>query len=146
MRKFVPLIVVMFATPALATAEPHTVAAVIAADDAWLQAEMRGDGDYLDQLLMPEYRSVGVSGKATTKAQLVANARKRGADPALAEQITAWKAAHPSHAEVDLNGDTAVLRWQLDGDKAGLTSSSDIFVYSDGHWRAVYSQHTSASS
>lgn len=144
MRIILSLAAAIMAAPAVAT-EPHSVAAVIAADDAWLQAEVRGDGDFLDGLLLPGYQSVGVDGKALTKAQLVANARKRGNDPARLAEVKAWRAAHPSHAEVLLSGDTALLRWQLDGAKAGLTSSSDIFVYTDGRWRALYSQHSSAA-
>jgi hypothetical protein len=131
------------ASPAI---EPRTAAAVQAADDAWGAAEGRGDAAFVDELLLPGYVSVGPAGKVTTKAAIVDGARKRGPSATMAAQIAAWKAAHPSRAEVTIVGDTAILRRLLT--KPGLgepVSSSDTFVYRGGHWRAIYSQHTTAS-
>jgi len=130
---------------AAASPAPKTTAGVIAADDAWLQAEMKGDADALDALLTTEYRSIDANGKVITKQELVDAARKRGEDPKLAVAVKKWKAGHPSHAEVTLVGDVAVLRWTLEGAQAGKISSCDTFIYSDGRWRAVYSQHTTAA-
>lgn len=136
-----------WAGTAFAAPEPRTAAAVIAADDQWLQAEVRGDADFLDALLLPDYRSIGTKGEVTDKQRLVDNARRRGPDPAMADAVRAWKAAHPSHADVRIVGDTAVLTWILDkGDGSIPVSSCDIFVYRDGRWRAIYSQHSLASS
>lgn len=125
--------------------EPKTADAVIRADDAWGDAETRGDGDYLEQLLSPAYVSIGAGGKVTTRETIIAHARARGASPAYAEQVANWKAAHPSRAEVSIAGDTAVLTWKVTGANGELVSSCDIFVYRGGRWRALYSQHSSAS-
>lgn len=134
------------AGPALAADEPRSAAAVIAADDQWLQAEIRGDADFLDALLLPGYRSIGAKGEISDKRHLVDGARRRGASPAMAETVRAWKAAHPTHADVQIIGDTAVLTWVLDkSDGSAPVSSCDIFVYRDGRWRAIYSQHSLAS-
>lgn len=141
----------IFAAANASAAEPKTAAAVLAADDAWGAAEVRGDVDFIDHLLLPEYRSIGPTGKVTTKATIVEHTRKRAcsADEQAKAQaaVAAWKAAHPSRADVVLVGDTAVLTWILlkPGSDEPI-SSSDIFLYRDGHWRAIYSQHTSAST
>jgi hypothetical protein len=130
---------------AAAAAEAKTAAAVRAADDAWGAAEMRGDAAFVDRLLLPAYRSIGPDGKVTTKAAIVEHARaRRGATDAVA-QVAAWKAAHPVRAEVAITGDTAVLTWVSTKPGSGEpVASCDIFVYRDGRWHAIYSQHTSA--
>jgi hypothetical protein len=44
-----------------------------------------------------------------------------------------------------MNGDVAILTFVLDkGAAPKPVMSCDIFVYRDGHWRALYSQHTEA--
>jgi hypothetical protein len=147
MRWFALLIILLAATPALA-ADPRTEAAVVAADDAWLKAELSGDADYLDRLLLPSYVSIGMDGKVSDKAKLVAHARARTAEAKakFAEQAAAWKAAHPTRPDVTINGDTAILKWVLVKPGAGdPVSSCDIFVYRDGRWQAIYSQHSTAS-
>ena len=127
--------------------EAKTVEAVLAADDRWLNAEVTGDVAALDQLLLADYRSVGVDGKVTDKAKILERVRQTGGSPDLAAKVAAWKASHPTRGEVSIAGDTAVLRWVLVKPEAGdPVSSSDIFVYRDGHWRAIYSQHSSASN
>jgi hypothetical protein len=132
---------------AAAPAEPHTAAAVVAADDAWLQAEVRGDGDFLDRLLVDGYRSVGNDGKVTGKADIVGKARARGNSPDMAARVATWKAAHPTRPDVKIAGDTAILTWisTKPGTNEPVTSC-DIFVYAGGHWRALYSQHTAAGA
>jgi hypothetical protein len=132
---------------ASAPSEPHNAAAVIAADDAWLQAEVRGDGDFLDRLLMDGYRSVGNDGKVTGKGDLVGKARARGNSPDMAARVAKWKADHPTRPDVTIAGDTAILTWISTKPGAGEpVSSCDIFVYADGRWRALYSQHTAAAA
>ena len=132
--------------PALA-AEPRTAGAVRAADDAWGMAEVRGDASFVDELLLPEYRSVGPAGAVTTKATIVDHARTRGPSADMAANVAAWRAAHPTRADVVIVGDTAVLTWVLIRPGAGEpVSSCDIFVYRDGRWRALYSQHSVASA
>jgi hypothetical protein len=124
--------------------EPRTEAAVRAADDAWGEAEKRGDADFVEQLLLPEYRSIGSDGKITSKAVIVDHTRARGASSEYAKQVDEWKTAHPERAEVRITGDTAVLTWVPDKPGAAVIFSCDIFVYRSGRWHGIYSQHTSA--
>ncbi len=145
MKRLLLPVVIVFSAPAMAH-QAKTADAVLAADDAWLKAEIAGDTAFLDKLLLPEYRSVGANGKVSDKSMILAHARKAGGSPELAAQVASWKAAHPIRGEVSLFGDTAVLRWVLIKPESNdPVSSSDVFVYRDGQWHAIYSQHTSAS-
>jgi hypothetical protein len=111
-----------------------------------MDAELRGDGKFLSELLLDGYVSVGSSGKIITKEQIVASATKRGKSEQFAKQVAEWRAAHPSKKSVTIFGDTAILTGNS-ADPASTTPvhSCDIFVYRDGHWRAIYSQHTTSS-
>jgi hypothetical protein len=126
-----------------AAAEPHTSDAVIADDNGWSKAEETGDISYIDRLLMPEYRSVNVDGSIHDKNAILAGARK--SSPERTAKINAYRAAHPYKTSTLIVGDTAVLTFALDGGSMPIMSC-DVFVYRDGHWRALYSQHTSAGS
>ncbi|HVI99929.1 MAG TPA: nuclear transport factor 2 family protein [Sphingomonas sp.] len=137
-------IAVSWSMPAAAE-DARDAAAVIAVDDAWLQAEIKGDDGWLRDHLLPEYRSIGADGKVTTREQIVEHAHARGAQPGMAEKVAAWRAAHPSTPAVTVVGNTAILTWILTKEGKPV-SSSDIFVYRDGQWRAIYSQHSTASS
>jgi hypothetical protein len=131
---------------ATGTAEPKTEAAVLEADEAWGEAEQKGNADFVDRLLLPGYRSVSAAGIVTGKDVIVEHTRKQGGSPERAAKIKAWKAAHPLRAEVKIAGDTAILSWiSAKPETADAISSCDIFVYTDGHWRAIYSQHTQVS-
>ena len=123
----------------------HTEAGVIAVDNHWSLAEMTGDTAWLDQMLLPEYRSVGHDGVAHTKAAIVAGAAKRkGTSLDQAEQkFAAYRKEHPYGTAVVVHGDMAVISFYDPtlGPQKGVTSS-DVFIYVDGHWHALYSQHT----
>jgi hypothetical protein len=127
--------------------EPQTQAAVIAADEGWDKAEDTGDTAYIDALLLPEYRSVSPDGSTHDKAAILASARKNVNSSERAAAAAKWKAAHPSITSVQMAGDTAILTFILDKpDEKKPILSCDVFVYRDGHWHAIYSQHTSAGS
>jgi hypothetical protein len=130
------------AWPAMA-AEPRTADAVTAADVAWGDAEAKGDAAFVDRLLLPDYRSISNGGKATGKAEIVAHTNP-GHAVDYARKVADWKAQHPSRPDVTLSGDTAVLAWTSTA-PGGAVYSCDIFVYRDGRWRALYSQHTGAA-
>lgn len=135
------------ATPLPTKPEPRTPAAVLAADEAWSKAERDGDAAYVGWLLDPEYQSVGRDGRATGKAAIVANAASHAGSSGYAARVDEWKAQHPLRADVRIAGDTAVLTWLSLKPSAGEpVSSSDVFVRRDGHWHAVYSQHSDASA
>jgi len=128
-------------------AEPHTEAAVIADDDHWGKAETEGDQAYVDQLLLPEYRSISSDGSVHDKSVILAHTKKNINSPDRAAANDKWKAAHPYVTSVLIIGDTAVLTFSLDRPTSPKpVLSSDIFVYRDGRWRALYSQHSEAGN
>jgi hypothetical protein len=119
-----------------------TSAAVIAVDKHWGEAELAGDNAYLDELLLPDYRTVDPTGVAHGKSR---GARKP-ATPEEQAKAKNWLATHAIEAKVVISGDTAVLTWYDPslGPERGVRSS-DIFVYQGGQWHALYSQHSDAS-
>jgi hypothetical protein len=121
----------------------RSAAAVMAGDQHWLEAETGGDTAWLEQMLLPGYRSVNNRGVATGKADIIAHAAKnRGSDKAR-KAVEAWLKAHPSKQRVVLQGDTAILTFYdaALGPERGVRSV-DIFVYEGGRWHALYSQHS----
>jgi hypothetical protein len=127
------------------TVEPHTEAAVIAADDSWGKAEETGNSAFVEGLLLPEYRSISSDGSVHDKAAILASIKKRAGTPSNSASVEQWKAAHPSRTSTVITGDTAILTFTLNrpGSPAAVLSS-DIFVYREGRWRALYSQHSEA--
>jgi hypothetical protein len=126
-------------------AEPHTATAVIAVDEGWSKAEETGDTEYVDALLLPEYRSISSDGKTYGKSAILAHTardKQNGEGALRAEQ---WRASHPYRTSVEINGNVAILSFARDnGPDPKPVMSCDIFVYRDGRWRALYSQHTEA--
>jgi hypothetical protein len=134
----------VFAAPS-AKPQPKTAAAVIAADAGWDKAENTGDVAYVDNLLLPDYRSVSADGSVHTKADILANAKNNIGSPEHAAKVAKWQAAHPMETAAVIQGDTAIVTFHLKplAPEKGIMSS-DIFVYRDGEWHAIYSQHTDA--
>ncbi len=134
-----------FTAVASAKPEPKTAAAVIAADNGWEKAEESGDVAYVDNLLLPDYRSVNADGSVHDKAAILANTKHNLGSAEHAEKVAKWLAAHPMDTGVVMQGDTAIVTFHLkpSAPEKGVMSS-DIFVYRDGQWHAIYSQHTTA--
>lgn len=124
--------------------EPHTAAAVIAADKGWAVAEEKGDVAYVDAILLPEYRSISPDGRVHDREAILTSTRT--ASPERAATIEKYLADHPTEMAVVINGDIAVLTFIAKNDTKKPIRSCDIFVYRAGHWRAIYSQHTTAES
>jgi hypothetical protein len=123
----------------------QTQAGVMAVENHWTLAEMTGDTAWLDRMLLPEYRSVGDNGIAHPKDAIVAGAAKH-ASTSLDQARLDWakyQKEHPSGSAVVLHGNTAIVSfYDLSlGPEKGV-KSSDIFVYIDGRWHALYSQHS----
>jgi len=138
-------IVVSTGAVAQAGSEPHTAAAVIADDEGWSNAEDNGNIDYLNALLLPEYRSISSDGTTHDKAAVIGYALHNSNTAEGAAKAERWRAGHPHLPVVDINGDVAVLTFVLQkGVDPKPVMSCDIFVYREGHWRALYSQHTEA--
>jgi hypothetical protein len=123
----------------------RTEAAVMAVDQHWMNAELDGDSAWLDAMLLPEYRSVGADGTVHTKAALLAHAAKNRGNDAERRKVEAWLKAHPSRQTVVIRGDTAILTFYDPklGARDGVRAS-DVFVYENGRWHALYSQHSKA--
>jgi hypothetical protein len=125
--------------------EPQTESAVTAVDNAWGHAEESGDTAFIDALLLPEYRSVNVDGSVHDKAAILASTKKNLGSTNTAAADEAWQAAHPQLTSVVITGDIAVLTFTLNKpDAPKRVMSCDIFVYREGHWHALYSQHSAA--
>lgn len=125
----------------------RTAAGAIATTQHWLDAEVHGDVSYIDDLLLPEYRSVDGGGIAHPKAAIVASTgRNRGSD-AKAREVAAYLQAHPHGTRVTIQDNTAVVTYyaQALGADRGV-QSTDILVYRAGRWHALYSQHVAAKA
>jgi hypothetical protein len=122
-----------------------TEAAVLLVDQHWTDAEVRGDVAYVDQLLLPGYRTVNPDGIVKEKADILESARKNGQSDTMASKVAQYLKDHPMGKSVALEGDTAVVTFYSEalGPQKGLLSC-DVFVYLDGRWHALYSQHTTA--
>jgi hypothetical protein len=137
--------VVAAAAPVAANAAPkadetaRTSAAVMAVDQHWLEAEVGGDTAWLDAMLMPDYRTVGADGKVGDKAAILRSATKNRGSDKMRKEVDAWQEAHPTKQSVALHGDVAILSFS--DPKTGRILSSDTFIYRDGGWHALYSQH-----
>lgn len=135
------------ALPNVATEGQPTEAGVIATDEHWSLAELTGDTAYLDQLLLPKYRSVNADGSAISKAQIVAGAAKHtGTDIETAtRKITAYRKEHPYETSVALYKNVAIASFYdpARGPQKGVRSS-DVLIYVAGRWHAIYSQHSAA--
>jgi hypothetical protein len=152
MKRLVPcLIAIIFGAGAAyrasaldAVVEPHTEAAVRAADDDWLAAELRGDLKALDARLMPSYRDVTPEGKVHTKQDLLAGVAKHP-DKVVTTPLQAaadFRAQHPVVEHVLIEGDTAILQFEsTKPEEQGVIRSVDVFVYKGGRWRGLYSSH-----
>ncbi|GLQ88172.1 nuclear transport factor 2 family protein [Dyella flagellata] len=127
----------------------HTAAAILAVDQHWSIAEMTGDGAWLADMLMPDYRTVSNDGSAHDKQALLAGMAKHKpvtrAEATL--KLAAYEKEHHIGSSVTIHGDMAVVSFYDTalGMLKGVTSA-DVFVYQDGHWHALYSQHTSVHS
>lgn len=99
----------------------------------------------MDNLLLPDYRSVSADGSVHDKAAILANTKKNISSTDHATKVAQWLAAHPMETVALIQGDTAIVTFHLkpSGPGKGIMSS-DIFVYRDGAWHAIYSRHTDA--
>lgn len=118
-----------------------TSTAVIAVDDHWSLAEMRGNTAWLRSLLLPSYRSIRADGSVWNKEILLAHAAKnRGHGPEQLKAFDTWLKTHPMNESVTIHGDVAVLSFS--DPKTGRVRLSNVFVHEGGRWHALYSQLT----
>lgn len=126
----------------------HSDTGVMAVENHWSIAELSGNTGWLEQMLQPGYRSVNNDGSVHDKQAIIAGAAKRaGTDVTKAQlEFANYQKEHPYGSAVLIQGDTAVVSFYDPtlGPQKGI-KSADMFVYADGHWHALYSQHTSLS-
>lgn len=141
-------LLVLPARAATAPSDPaeaqKTADGAIAFDHHWTLAEYMGDTAWLNQALLPDYRSVNADGKAFSKERIVGGAAKHGHDTLAQAQaeIETYRKTHPDGTSVVMQGDTAILSfYDTKRGKQDGVLSSDILVYVDGQWHALYSQH-----
>jgi len=132
-------------TPTKPDEAAHSEVGVVAAEDHWSRAELAGDTAFLEHFLLTGYRSVGPDGHAADKTKIVAGAAKRSSH-SLAQadsEIADYRKQHPYDTKVVIEGDVAVISFSDPalGKDLGV-KSSDILVYQDGAWHALYSQHS----
>jgi hypothetical protein len=115
-----------------APAEHRDEASVRTVENRWSEAFMTGDSTFLDDLLDPAYVSVGQTGVAHAKADIIAMAKKYAA-----KNPGQHANPMPATSTIELMGTTALVRHHGSADV-----SIDLFAFESGHWRAKYSQHT----
>lgn len=120
-----------------------TSRAVIAVDDHWSLAELRGNTAWLRSLLLPSYRSIRADGSVWDKNTLLAHAAEnRGHGPEELKAFDAWLKAHPMNESVVIHGHVAILSFS--DPKTGHVRMSNVFVHEEGRWLALYTQLTKA--
>jgi len=105
-------------------------------EDAWNEAFMRGNPDYLECLLVPDFVTVTLHGTRERVWELEHARQNRGSTTAI---------PHFSGTVFQIEGSTGVARLykpaSADGQRPA-TYLADVFTFQGGTWRAVYSQHT----
>lgn len=115
---------------------------VRAVEDHWSLAEATGDTDFLGAMLGPAYRSISGEGKTLTRTALLEHAAKnKGSDEGM-RKMEAYKKDHPYGTLVTMQGNSAVVNFYdpTRGAQDGIMGA-DVFIYADGRWQAIYSQH-----
>ena len=102
-----------------AVVEPHTEAAVLAADDYWLTAELRGDLSALDARLMPSYRDVTPEGKVHTKQDSLAGVAKHPG------KVIVTRVSDPNDRRQNIVEMTETGKARFERLKAGLAEAED---------------------
>jgi hypothetical protein len=111
-------------------------ASVKKAEDAWDEAFLHGNADYLQCLLTPDYASVSPKGSHDKAWELEHASKNKGSSAPVLD--------FPGMT-FQVHGTTAIARLfhpaSADG-KQPASYAADIFTFQDGAWHAVYSQHT----
>ncbi len=105
-------------------------------EDAWNEAFMRGNTDYLECLLVPDFVTVTPHGKRDRVWELEHARQNRGSTVPI---------PHFSGTVFQIVGSTGIAKLYKPASADGqhpATQLADVFTFQDGAWRAVYSQHT----
>jgi hypothetical protein len=105
-------------------------------EDAWNEAFMRGNADYLECLLVPDFITVTPHGTRDRVWELE-HARQNQGSPT--------PVPHFPGMVFQIEGNTGIARLYKAASADGqhpATHLADVFTFQGGAWRAVYSQHT----
>lgn len=109
---------------------------VLAQERRWLSSITAGDVGAVEQILAPTYTHINAEGVILDRAAEIANTAPL--------PFT----MNPSEQQVHIDGDTAVIHGVntliQDGGVIARQRFTDVFVLSDGSWRAVSAQETTA--
>jgi hypothetical protein len=123
------------ATMARAADRPDA-AGVREVENRWSEAFVTGDASTLDGLLDPAYVSVGVSGAARRKAEIISLARQYAArNPGV------HATPLPGTSTISVIGGAAIVVH-----RGAADTSVDVFHFDGGRWHAWYSQHTALAA
>lgn len=107
--------------------EPAPVSAaeaeLIALDEAWLDAEVRGDRAALERILHEEFLATYPSGRTVDRATFI--------DDVLKNDIAPFVVIHES---IRVHGDTALI---IDVSESGNTKYTWVAVRTSGQWRVI---------
>ena len=132
------LLLTLFAYYAYAGESKDTEAAttpeaeIIALDDAWIDAEVRGDRSALERILHEDFLATFASGRTIDRATFI--------DRVLANKPAPFSVIHES---IRVHGDTALI---IDISANGKTKFTWIAVKRDGQWRVISETFTRVES
>lgn len=105
-------------------------------EDSWNEAFMRGNTEYLECLLVPDFVTVTPHDKRDRVWELEHARKNRGSTASI---------PHFSGTVFQIEGSTGIAKLYKPAPADGqhpATYLADVFTFQDGAWRAVYSQHT----
>lgn len=105
-------------------------------EDAWNEAFNRGNTEYLECLLVPDFLTVTPRGTRDRVWELEHARQNRGNSAPI---------PHFSGTVFQIEGNTGIAKLYKPASDDGrhpATYLADVFTFRDGAWRAVYSQHT----
>lgn len=98
-------------------------AELIALDDAWIDAEVRGDRAALERILHEQFLATYPSGRTVDRATFI--------DDVLKNDIAPFVVIHES---IRVHGDTALI---IDVSESGNTKYTWVAVRTSGQWRVI---------
>ena len=120
--------------------DEQTIQQVIAAEQAWLQAHLKGDVAQLEHLMAAEYLQITDTGRLRTKAEVLASFQSA---------TRQWMHATSDEYRIRIYESAAVVfgRWQAAGTNNGyafdyVARYISMWVWRDNRWQIVSDQST----
>jgi len=111
---------------------PAPDAELIALDDAWIDAEVRGDRAALERILHEDFVATLASGRTVDRSSFI--------DAVLANPPAPFRVAHEL---IRVHADTALV---IDVSESGKTKFTWIAIRRDGEWRVISETFTRVGS